>query len=116
MGPSQMRKSFSIFIKKMEIIKKIFWLCYCMHPVHLKSAGRKCLFLFFVGKARTFSSNLGRNSHYKYQPPSFRISRSKLEQFKRKAFLELHKSFYLLLDFLGYVFMFSNLFLITICN
>jgi len=69
-----------------------------------------------MGKARTFSPNPGRKSHYKYQPSSFRISRSKLEQFKRKATLELRDSFYLLLDFLGYVFIFSNLFLVTMCN
>jgi len=41
---------------------------YGMHPVHVKSAGRKLLFLLFVGKARTFSPNPGRNSQYKYQP------------------------------------------------
>ena len=69
-----------------------------------------------LGKARTFSPNPGRNSHYKYQPSSFRISRSELWQFKRKATLELRESFYLLLDFLGYVFIFSNLFLVTMCN
>jgi len=57
-----------------------------------------------------------RNSHYKYQPSSFRISRSELWQFKRKATLEIYESFYLLLDFLGYVFIFSNLFLVTTCN
>jgi len=42
--------------------------------------------------------------------------RSELEQFKRKATLKLRESFYLLLDFLGYVFIFSNLFLVTMCN
>jgi hypothetical protein len=31
-----------------------------------------------LGKVRTFSPNPGRNSHYKYQPSSFRISRSEL--------------------------------------
>jgi len=40
-----------------------------------------------LGKARTFSPNSGRNSQYKYQPSSFRISRSELWQFKRKATL-----------------------------
>ena len=69
-----------------------------------------------LGKSRTFSPNLGRNSYYKYQPSSFKISRSKLWQFKRKETLELRDSFYLLLDFLGYVFIFSNLFLVTMCN
>jgi hypothetical protein len=63
-----------------------------------------------MGKAYTFSSNPGRNSRYKYQPSSFKISRSELEQFKRKITLEIQESFYLLLDFLGYVFIFSNLF------
>jgi len=28
-----------------------------------------------LGKARTFSPNPDRNSHYKYQPSAFRISR-----------------------------------------
>jgi len=69
-----------------------------------------------MGKARYFSRKPGRNSIYKYQPSSFRISRSELEQFKRKAALELRESFYLLLDFLGYDFIFSNLFLVTMCN
>ena len=76
-----------------------------------------CLFLlFFVGKTRIFNPDPGRNSHYKYHHSSFKISRSELEQFKRKANLELRESFYLLLDFLGYVFIFSNLFLVTMCN
>jgi len=69
-----------------------------------------------MGKACTFSPNPGRNSHYKYHPPTFRISRSKLEQFKRKATLELRESFYVLLDFLGYDFIFSNLVLVSMCN
>jgi len=56
--------------------------------------GHKCLFLFFVGKARTFSSNPNSNSHYKYQSSSFRNSHSELCQFKRKAIRELQKSFY----------------------
>ena len=46
-------------------------------PVHPKCAGRKHIFLRFVGKACFFSSNSGRNSHYKYQPSSFKISLSK---------------------------------------
>jgi len=46
---------------------------------------------FVLGKACTFSPNPGTNSHYKYQPSSF-----KLWQFKRKATLELQESFYLL--------------------
>ena len=71
---------------------------------------------FIVGKAHTFSPNLGRNFHYKYQHSSFRTCRSELWQFKRKATLELRVSFYLLLDFLGYVFIFSNFFLVTKCN
>ncbi|KEH41934.1 hypothetical protein MTR_1g057760 [Medicago truncatula] len=54
-----------------------------------------------LGKARTFSPTPGRNSHYKYQPSSFRIPHSELWQFKRKATLKLRESFYLLLDFLG---------------
>jgi len=69
-----------------------------------------------MGKARTFSANPGRNSHYKYQPSSFKISRSELEQFKRKATFELRESFYLLLDFLRYVFIFINLFFVTMSN
>ncbi|AES60384.1 hypothetical protein MTR_1g044770 [Medicago truncatula] len=51
-----------------------------------------------LGKACTFSPNPGRNSHYIYQPSSFRIFRSELEQFMRKATLELQENFYLLLD------------------
>jgi len=69
-----------------------------------------------LGKAHTFSPNPGRNSHYKYQPSSFRISRSELWKLKRKTTLELRESFYFLLDFLGYAFIFSNLFLVTMCN
>jgi len=69
-----------------------------------------------LGKARTFSPNLDRNYLYKYQPSSFKISRSEMWQFKRKETLELRESFYLLVDFLGYVFIFSNLFLVTMCN
>ncbi|RHN74251.1 hypothetical protein MtrunA17_Chr2g0308261 [Medicago truncatula] len=44
-----------------------------------------------LGKARIFSTNPGRNSHYKYRPSSFRISRSELEQIKRKETLELRR-------------------------
>jgi len=44
------------------------------------------------------------------------LPHSELWQFKRKETLELHESFYLLLDFLGYVFIYSNLFLVTKCN
>jgi len=69
-----------------------------------------------LGKTHTFIPNPRRNSHYKYQSSLFIISRSELEQFKGKATLELRESFYLLLDFLGYVFIFSNLFLVTMCN
>jgi len=47
-----------------------------MHTVHAPCASEKCgaqsSFPVFVGKARTFSLNPGRNSHYKYQPSSFR--------------------------------------------
>jgi len=67
-------------------------------------------------KAHTFSPNSGRNSHYKYHPSSFRISRLELWQFKRKESLKLRESFYLLLDFLRNFFIFSNLFLVTMCN
>jgi len=69
-----------------------------------------------LGKSHTFTPNQGRNSHYKYQPSSFGISRSELWQFKRKETLELRECFYLLLDFLGFLFIFSNLFLVTMCN
>jgi len=62
---------------------------WCMHPKHPKCVGRKRLFLLFVGKFRVFNPNPVRNSHYKWQPSSFRISRSELEQFKRKAIIEL---------------------------
>jgi hypothetical protein len=89
---------------------------FVMHPMHAKHGTQLSFPASALGKARTFSLNPGRNSHYKYQPSSFRISRSELWQFKRKASLELQESFYLLLDFLGYVFFFSNLFLVTMCN
>ena len=79
----------------------------CMQKV----GAQMSFFASELGKARTISTNLGWNSHYKYQPSSFRISRSELEHFKRKATLELRESFYLLLHFLGYVFIFSNVFL-----
>jgi len=92
-------------------------LCICSAPPCMQKVGMKLSFPASVlGKARTFSPNPSRNSHYKYQPSSFRISRSELEKFKRKATLELWESFYLLLDFLGYFFIFSNLVLVTICN
>jgi len=51
-----------------------------------------------LGKVRTFIPNPGRNSHYKYQ-----------SSLLRKATLEFQDSFYFLLDFLGYIFIFSNL-------
>ena len=61
-----------------------------------------CVILCFsAGLACVFSPNPVRNSHYKYQPSSFIISRSELWQFKRNATFELQVSFYLLLDFLG---------------
>jgi len=66
---------------------------------------------FVLGKARTFSPNPGRNSHYKYQPSSFRTV-----SFQEKGEFGASESFYLLLDILGYVFIFSNLFLVTMCN
>jgi len=94
-----------------------------MHPVHLQSApcmqkvGAQLSFSASeMGKARTFSPYPGRNSKYKYQPSSFRISHSELKQFKRKATLELWERIYLLLDFLGYVFIFYILFLVTMCS
>jgi len=50
-----------------------------MHPMHLQCAmctqkvGAQLSFPASVlGKARTFSPNPGRNSHYKYQPSSFK--------------------------------------------
>jgi len=79
--------------------------------------GESIFFCFFVGKARVFSQNLDGNSQYKYQPSSFTIFHSELEQFKRKAILGGSGGvFYLLLVFLGYVFIFSNLSLVTMCN
>ena len=83
-----------------------------MCPKHLKCEGRMRNFIRFCG----FSPNPVRNLHYKYQYSSFKIARSELWQFKRKETLELRESFYLLLDFLGYVFICSNLFLVTMCN
>jgi len=94
-----------------------------MRPMHqscspcVQKVGAQLSFLASeMGKTHTFSLNPNRNSHYKYQPSSFRIARSKLKQFKRKATLELRESFYPLLDFVGYVFIISNLFLVTMCN
>jgi len=43
---------------------------------HLKCMRRRHNFIFFVGKARVFSPNSVRNSHYIYWPSSFLISRS----------------------------------------
>jgi len=77
-----------------------------MLPEHLKCSGHMRNFMLSFGV---------RNSHYKYQPSSFKIYRSELWQFKRKAILELQRSFYLLFDYLGYVFIFSNLFFVTMC-
>jgi len=97
--------------------------CTLMRPVQflwvpcMQKVGAQLSFPASVlGKAHTFSPNPDRNSHYKYQPSLFIISRSELCQFKMKTTLELRESFYLLLDFLGYVFIFSNLFLVTMCN
>ena len=88
-----------------------------MRPVHLactqcmQKCGAQLSFpASMLGKARTFSQNPGRNSHYKYLPSSFINSRSELWQFKRKKTLEHRESLYLVLHFLGYVFIFSNLF------
>jgi len=63
---------------------------------------------------RAFTMRLGnaKKMHYAHRA----CKKSRLEQFKRKATLELWESFYLLLDFLGYVFIYSNLFLVTMCN
>jgi hypothetical protein len=75
----------------------------------ISNAGGANVILFvFVGLTSVFSPNTMRNLNCKYQPSSFRIFCSELWQFKRKATLELHESFYLLLDFLGNVFIFSN--------
>ena len=59
--------------------------CTLMCPVHLSCApcmqkvrAQLCFPAFVLGKARTFSTNSGRNSHYKYQPSSFGISRLEL--------------------------------------
>jgi len=94
-----------------------------MRPVHLSCTPciQKCRTqtsfpAFVMDKIRTFSPNPSKNSHYKYQFSSFIISRSELWHFKRKATLELKESFYLLLDFLGYVFIFTKLFLVTMCK
>ena len=58
-----------------------------MRPVHflcaqcMPKAGAQLSFPASVlGKAHPFSPNPGRSSHYKYQPSSFRISRSELWQ------------------------------------
>jgi len=52
----------------------------------MQKVGAQPSFLASVlGKACTFSPNPGRNSHYKYQPFSFIISRSELWQLKRKT-------------------------------
>jgi hypothetical protein len=75
-------------------------------PSILNVRGASVILFVFVGLARVF----------RYQPSSFRISHSKLWKFKRKATLELPERIYLLLDFLGYVLIFSNLFLVTMCN
>jgi len=84
---------------------------HCLCAPSIWNARGACIILcFLVGKARVFSPNPDRKSHYKYQPSSFRIYYSELWQFKRKALLELQRSFYLLLGFLGYVFIYSNLF------
>ena len=77
-------------------------------PCIWKCGAQASFLVIILGKSRTFIPNPGRNSHYKYQPSSFRISRSEQWQFKGKATLEFHESLYLLLYFLGYVFIFSN--------
>jgi len=66
-------------------------------PKHLKMRGRRRNFILFVGKGRVFSPHPVRNLHYKYYSSSFRISRSELWHFKRKATLELREKIYLLL-------------------
>jgi len=62
---------------------------------------------------RAFTMRLGNARKMHYAPRA--CKKSRLEQFKRKATLELWESFYLLLDFLGYIFIYSNLFLVTMC-
>ena len=85
-----------------------------MRSEHLKCEGASVILFVFVCSARVFKPNPVRNLNYKYQPSSFRISRSELWLFKRKATLELRERIYLLLDFLGYISIFSNLFLVAI--
>jgi len=83
----------------------------------ISNARGVCVILFvFVGLSRVFIPNPIRNLHYKYKSSSFIIFRSELWQFKRKATLELRENFYLLLNFLGHVFIFNNLFLVSMCN
>jgi len=42
----------------------------------LNASGAGIILCIFAGLARVFSQTLGIDSHYKYQPFSFRISRS----------------------------------------
>jgi len=66
-------------------------------PCACKKSGRNCLFLLSKWVKPALLAQTQVKSHYKYQPSTFRIYRSELEQFKRKATLELRKCFYLLL-------------------
>jgi len=85
------------FHAPMEFLMRLghAWGCKACTPCTQKVGAQMSFLASVLGKARTFSPKPGRNSHYKYQ--SSLISRSELEQFKRKSTLELRESFYLLL-------------------
>jgi len=92
--------------------------CTLMRPVHslcapcMQKVGAPCAFLlpFWVKPALLAQTKVETRTINTILP------RPELWQFKRKTTLELYESLYLLLDFLGYVFNFSNLFLVTMCN
>jgi len=83
-----------------------------MRPVHAKTQSATVFSASALVKARTFSPTPSRNSHYKYLPFSFRTMAVQ----KEGDFGASGESFYLLLDFTGFVFIFSNLFLVTLYN
>ena len=89
----------------------------CHTPQAYENAGEQSSFssFFWVQPAFLAQTQL-EILHYKYQSSLFIISRSELWQFKRKATLELRERIHLLLYFLRYVFIFGNLFLVTMCN
>jgi len=87
--------------------------CICNAPRACKMSGRNCLSML----PKLLNPALLAQTHVETLAINTSLPHS---EFLGYVFifsnLELRESLYLLLDFLGYVFIFSNLFLVTMCN